>query len=152
MPPSVRPLPLGPLLLCSALVVTLSMGIRHGFGLWLQPIIMAHGWQREDFALALALQNLVWGAAGPFVGWWADRTGAWRVLWTGAALYALGLLGMATSGHLLVFNLSTGVTIGLAQACTTYAVVYGVVGRHVSAERRSWAWASWPRPGLSDSS
>ncbi|MFN3888249.1 MAG: MFS transporter [Aquabacterium sp.] len=139
MPPSVRPLPLGPLLLCSALVVTLSMGIRHGFGLWLQPIIMAHGWQREDFALALALQNLVWGAAGPFVGWWADRTGAWRVLWTGAALYALGLLGMATSGHLLVFNLSTGVTIGLAQACTTYAVVYGVVGRHVSAERRSWA-------------
>lgn len=139
MQPSVRPLPLGPLLLCSAIVVTLSMGIRHGFGLWLQPVIMAHGWQREDFALAMALQNLIWGASGPFVGWWADRTGATRVLWTGAALYALGLLGMATSGDLLLFNLSTGVTIGLAQACTTYAVVYGVVGRHVSAERRSWA-------------
>jgi predicted MFS family arabinose efflux permease len=139
MQPSVRPLPLGPLLLCSAIVVTLSMGIRHGFGLWLQPVIMAHGWQREDFALAMALQNLIWGASGPFVGWWADRTGAARVLWTGAALYALGLLGMATSGDLLLFNLSTGVTIGLAQACTTYAVVYGVVGRHVSAERRSWA-------------
>lgn len=53
MQPSVRPLPLGPLLLCSAIVVTLSMGIRHGFGLWLQPVIMAHGWQREDFALEI---------------------------------------------------------------------------------------------------
>jgi predicted MFS family arabinose efflux permease len=60
-------------------------------------------------------------------------------LCTGALLYALGLLGMATSDSLLAFNLSTGLTLGLAQACTTYAVVYGVIGRHVSAEKRSWA-------------
>ena len=139
MPSSPRPLPLAQLLLCGALVVTLSMGIRHAFGLWLQPITMAHGWSREDFSLALALQNLVWGAAGPFVGWWADRGGAFKVLWTGAILYALGLFGMATTTEHLPFLLTTGVTIGLAQACCTYSVIYGIIGRNISAQQRSWA-------------
>lgn len=134
-----RPLPLGQMLLCGALVVTLSMGIRHSFGLWLQPITTAHGWTREDYSLAMAVQNLVWGAAGPIVGWWADRSGAYRVLWLGALLYALGLAGMATIDQRLGFVLTAGVTIGLAQACSTYAVVYGVVGRNIDPAKRSWA-------------
>ncbi|MFO1250886.1 MAG: hypothetical protein U1E77_07055 [Inhella sp.] len=64
------------ILACGAAIVTLSMGIRHGFGLWLQPITLERGWTREDFALALALQNLGLGAIGPLVGIWADRVGA----------------------------------------------------------------------------
>ncbi len=134
-----RPLPLGQMLLCGALIVTLSMGIRHSFGLWLQPITTAHGWTREDYSLAMAVQNLVWGAAVPIVGWWADRSGAFRVLWLGALLYALGLAGMATLDQHLGFVLTAGVTIGLAQACSTYAVVYGVVGRNIDPAKRSWA-------------
>lgn len=132
-------LPVWQLLLCGAFVVTLSMGIRHGFGLWLQPICMERGWSRESFSFALAIQNLMWGLSGPLVGWWADRRGATAPLWLGALLYAAGLLGMATSTHLGLFTLSTGVLIGCAQACSTYAVVYGVIGRHVSAQQRSWA-------------
>ena len=132
-------LPLAQLLLCGALVVTLSMGIRHGFGLWLQPIVTARGWTREDFALAMAVQNLVWGASGPFIGWWADRQGAFRVLVMGSLLYGAGLLGMAQADHSGWFLVSTGVVIGLGQACTTYAVIYGVLGRHVDALKRSWA-------------
>jgi MFS family permease len=134
-----RPIPLGQLLFCGAFIVTMSMGIRHSFGLWLQPITMAHGWTREDYSLALAIQNLVWGASGPFIGWWADRSGAFKVLWAGAVLYALGLLGMATTGQHLGFVLTTGVLIGLAQGCTTYTVIFGVVGRNVSAAQRSGA-------------
>lgn len=134
-----RSLPLGRLLLCGAFIVTLSMGIRHGFGLWLQPITGAHGWSRETYSIALAIQNLVWGASGPIVGWWADRQGALKVLWAGALLYALGLVGMATAHTPLTFTLATGVTIGLAQACSTYSVIYGVLGRHVSADKRSMA-------------
>ena len=61
------------LLICGAAIVTLSMGIRHGFGLWLQPVTMDRGWTRETFALALAVQNLSWGIAGPFTGMLADR-------------------------------------------------------------------------------
>ena len=82
-------------LLCGAAVVTLSMGIRHGFGLWLQPITMERGWTRETFAFALAVQNLAWGLAGPLAGGLADRFGAWRVLIAGGLLYALGLVTMA---------------------------------------------------------
>jgi len=126
-------------LLCSALIVTLSMGIRHGFGLWLLPLTQARDWPRETFALAMAVQNLAWGLLGIFAGMLADRFGAHRVLQAGAVLYALGLVGMALAPTPMLFGLTAGVLIGAAQAGTTYAVIYGVIGRQLPAERRSWA-------------
>lgn len=126
-------------LLCGAAIVTLSMGIRHGFGLWLQPITMDRGWTRETFAFALAVQNLAWGIAGPFAGALADRFGAFRVLIVGSALYAIGLVLMALSTSGLAFTGSAGLLLGMAQSGTTYAVVYGVIGRNVAPEKRSWA-------------
>jgi predicted MFS family arabinose efflux permease len=126
-------------LICGALIVTLSMGIRHGFGLWLQPITSDRGWTRETFAFALAVQNLAWGLAGPVAGMLADRFGAFRVLLGGGILYGVGLvmMGLATSG--LAFTGSAGLLIGMAQAGTTYAVIYGVIARQVDPSRRSWA-------------
>lgn len=126
-------------LACGAVIVTLSMGIRHGFGLWLQPITQAQDWTRETFAFAIAVQNLVWGFTGIFAGMLADRFGAARVISGGAVLYALGLTGMAVSDTPALFVLSTGVLIGMAQAGTTYAVVYGVIGRNIGPDKRSWA-------------
>ena len=126
-------------LTCGAIVVTLSMGIRHGFGLWLQPITQAQGWTRETFAMAIALQNFIWGLSGIFAGMAADRFGAFRVIILGSVLYALGLTGMAYADTPWLFSLSAGALIGMAQAGTTYAVIYGVIGRNVSAEKRSWA-------------
>lgn len=126
-------------LACGAAIVTLSMGVRHGFGLWLQPITQAQGWTRETFAFALAVQNLAWGVFGVFAGMLADRFGAFRVITGGALLYAAGLLGMALSTSVLGFTLTTGLLIGAAQAGTTYAVIYGVIGRQVDPARRSWA-------------
>lgn len=126
-------------LICGGLVVTLSMGIRHGFGLWLQPITQAQGWTRETFAFAIAIQNLAWGVIGVFAGMAADRFGASRVLIAGSVLYALGLAGMALSPTSAMFALTAGVLIGAAQAGTTYAVVYGVIGRQIDPARRSWA-------------
>ncbi|HEY5323653.1 MAG TPA: MFS transporter [Caldimonas sp.] len=126
-------------LICGAAIVTLSMGIRHGFGLWLQPVTVERGWSRETFAFALAVQNLAWGLAGPLTGALADRFGAFRLLVAGSVLYALGLvaMGLATSG--VAFLGGTGLLIGLAQSGTTYAVIYGVIGRSVAPEKRSWA-------------
>lgn len=126
-------------LACGAAIVTLSMGIRHGFGLWLQPITQEQGWTRETFAFAMAIQNLSWGLFGIFAGMLADRFGGYRVLVGGAVLYALGLAGMALSTSTLLFALTAGVLIGAAQAGTTYAVIYGIIGRQIPAERRSWA-------------
>lgn len=131
-------IPLRQLLICGSIIVTISMGIRHGFGLWQLPIITENGWSRETFSFAIALQNLSWGFFGIFMGMLADRIGAYRVLIIGALSYAFGLLGMAYTATPLTFFLTTGLLIGLAQAGTTYAVIYGVLGRNVSAEKRSW--------------
>ena len=135
-PPS---LSVAQVLACGAGVVTLSMGIRHGFGLWLQPITQAQGWTRESFAMAIAIQNLAWGITGIFAGMVADRFGAFRVIVAGSILYALGLAGMALANTPFLFMLFAGILIGMAQAGTTYAVIYGVIGRNVVPARRPWA-------------
>lgn len=126
-------------LACGAAIVTLSMGIRHGFGLWLLPITQAQGWTRETFSFALAIQNLSWGVFGIFAGMVADRFGAFRVLIGGSILYGLGLAGMALATSPFVFTLTAGVLLGAAQAGTTYAVIYGVIGRQIDPAKRSWA-------------
>jgi MFS family permease len=134
-----QPLSLAQVLICGAAIVTLAMGIRHGFGLWLQPITTQYGWTRENFAFAIAIQNLAWGVTGIGAGMLADKFGAFKVIIGGAILYALGLVGMAYANTPFLFALSAGILIGAAQAGTTYAVIYGVIGRNVPAEKRSWA-------------
>jgi MFS family permease len=136
---SAQKLPLRQLLIYGGLLVTLSMGIRHGFGLFNLPITSANGWGRETFALTIALQNLIWGAFQPITGALADRFGALKIMIAGGTLYALGLTGMALSTDALNFSLAGGLLIGLAQTATTYSVVYGILGRNVSAEKRVWA-------------
>jgi MFS family permease len=134
-----QPLPLGRVLVCGALIVTLSMGVRHGFGLWLGPVTQEYGWSREHFAFALALQNLVWGASQPVFGALADRFGAFRVAVLGALLYAAGVATMSVAATPALFALVAGVLLGLAQSCTTYSVIYGVIGRNADAAQRSSA-------------
>ena len=136
---SPRKLSMLQVLACGAAIVTLSMGIRHGFGLWLLPITQAQGWTRETFSFALAIQNLSWGVFGIFAGMLADRFGAFRVLAAGSLLYAAGLAGMALAPTPFIFTLTAGVLLGAAQAGTTYAVVYGVIGRQIDPAKRSWA-------------
>ena len=131
--------PLASVLLFAALIVCLAMGIRHTFGLFLTPMTVAHGWNREVFSLAIALQNLLWGAAQPFAGLLADRYGARRVLWAGSLLYVLGLLGMAWSSSGSGFAASAGLMIGIAQSGVTYSVVFSAMGKLLPPERRSWA-------------
>lgn len=136
---SPRQLSLKQVLIFGGLMVTFSMGIRHGFGLFNLPITSANGWGRETFALTIALQNLIWGAVQPVTGALADRFGALKIMVAGGALYALGLAGMAISTDVLNFSLAGGLLIGLAQTATTYSVVYGILGRNVPAEKRVWA-------------
>ena len=123
----------------AALIVCVAMGIRHSFGLFLGPMSADHGWNREVFSFAIALQNLMWGAAQPFAGLLADRYGAKRVLWAGSLLYVLGLIGMAWSSTASGFAASAGLLIGIAQSGVTYSVVFSAMGQLVPAERRSWA-------------
>ena len=98
-------------LVVCGVIITLAMGIRHGFGLYLQPISADMHWGRETFALALAIQNLVWGMTQPFAGMIADKYGTGRVVIGGALLYALGLAWMAHPVNELTFILASGVLI-----------------------------------------
>jgi len=134
-----QPLSLKKILIAGGLLVTLSMGIRHGFGLFNLSITQSNGWGRETFALAIALQNLTWGLTQPLFGALSDRLGSFKILWIGGLLYAIGLAGMSIASSPLIFILFTGLIIGIAQSCTTYIVVYGVIGRNCPQEKRVWA-------------
>src|SRR5688572_7407427 len=85
-------------LACAALILMLAMGVRQTMGLFMPQMTVANGWTRDEFAFAIALQNLLWGAFVPFAGAIADRFGAGRVLAASAAAYVLGLVVMAHAG------------------------------------------------------
>jgi MFS family permease len=125
------------MLVCSSVILTLALGIRHSFGLFLQPMSMEHGWGREVFGLAIAIQNLLWGVSQPFTGMLADRYGAGRVLLVGGVLYAAGLVAMAFASTPLVFTIAAGALIGFGMSSTTFNVVFGALGRAFPAGQRS---------------
>ncbi|MGQ7957157.1 MFS transporter [Pseudomonas sp. SP16.1] len=127
------------LLLGASLILALSLGIRHGFGLFLPPMSAEFGWGREVYAFAIALQNLIWGLAQPFTGALADRFGARRTIVAGGLLYAVGLLLMGLADSPLSLSLSAGLLIGIGLSGTSFSVILGVVGRAVPAEKRSMA-------------
>jgi len=129
------------LLVCGSIVVSLSLGIRHTFGMFMQPMTQDLAWSREAFSFAIAIQNIVWGAGGPITGWMADRWGAGKVLFGGGLVYAAGVALMATSTTPFMFMLSAGVLVGLGLSATTFSVVYGAVGRAVAPEKRAMALA-----------
>jgi MFS family permease len=127
------------ILLCAGMVLTVALGVRHNFGLYLQPMTLDLGIGREVFSFAIAIQNLIYGLAQPFTGMIADKYGPARVLVGGALLYALGLVLMAFSGTSWELNVSAGLLIGIALGCTGFSIVYGVVARAFPAEKRSAA-------------
>jgi predicted MFS family arabinose efflux permease len=126
-------------LVASGLLLTLSMGIRHGFGLFLQPMSADLHWGRETFALALAVQNLVWGAATPFAGVLADRFGTHKVVLVCALAYVAGLATMAHATTPLTMVLTAGVLIGVGLSGLSFSIVAGVLGRKYPPEKRSMA-------------
>nr|WP_298168645.1 MFS transporter [uncultured Pseudomonas sp.] len=127
------------ILLGGSLILALSLGIRHGFGLFLPPMSAEFGWGREVFAFAIALQNLIWGLAQPFAGAVADRFGARRTIVLGGILYGLGLLTMGLADSPWSLSLSAGLLIGLGLSGTSFSVILGAVGRAVPVEKRSLA-------------
>ncbi len=125
---------------CGALVVTLAMGVRQAFGLFMRPMSMDLGIGRDVFGLAIALQHLLFGLAQPFVGALADKHGAGRILAGGALLYASGLAFAAAATSMIGLHLSLGLMVGVSLAATTFVVVLGAVGRVVPPHRRSLAF------------
>jgi MFS family permease len=125
---------------CGCLIAALAFGPRSALGFFLAPMSSANHWGRDVFALALALQNLLWGAAQPIAGAIADRFGARRVLCAGAVLYALGLTLMAHATDAAMLDLSAGVLVGFGLSGTTFPIVLAAFGKILPAEWRSIAF------------
>ncbi|WFE88790.1 MFS transporter [Roseibium porphyridii] len=127
-------------LVAGSVVALIAIGMRHSFGLFLDPVTReVPNIDRETFGFAIALQNLMWGLAQPFAGMLADRFGSARVIFTGGALYVLGLICASAVSSTLGLVLGLGVLVGIGLSATTYAVVLGAVGRKFPPERRTSA-------------
>lgn len=121
------------------IILAISFGVRHTFGIFLQPMSLDNNWGREVFALSLAVQNIVWGIAQPFAGRIADRRGAGWVIVLGTLVYAAGLYLMSSAQTSMALIWSAGILIGIGLAGTTAPVVFGVISRSVPVEKRSMA-------------
>jgi predicted MFS family arabinose efflux permease len=123
----------------ACLIALVTFGSRAGFGLFLEPISSTHGWGREIFAVAIGIQNIMWGIGQPIAGALADRYGTRRVLIVGAVIYAAGLMLMSTATTPSMLHVSAGFLIGVGGAGASFTLVMAAVSRMVSDERRSWA-------------
>ncbi|HKG63536.1 MAG TPA: MFS transporter [Solirubrobacteraceae bacterium] len=127
------------IIVAGCLIGLVSFGLRSSFGLFTEPLSAVRGFDRETFAFAIAVQNLMWGLGQPVAGAVADRYGSGRVLAVGGALYVLGtvLMSQATTGATLA--LTGGVLLGLGLAGGSFMIVLAAFARLVPEERRSWA-------------
>ena len=134
-------------ILCGCVISLISFGPRSATGLFMQPVSDANGWGRDVFALAFALQNLLWGVGQPFAGAIADRFGTIRVLCGGALLYAIGLVLMAYSTSPLTLNLTVGVLIGFGLSGCSFNLVVAALGKLVPDHMRSMAFGAGTAAG-----
>ncbi|MEM9633205.1 MAG: MFS transporter [Pseudomonadota bacterium] len=125
---------------CGCLIALISFGPRSAMGLFFQPMTEARDWSREIFALAIAIQNLMWGIGQPVAGMMADRYGTWKTMTIGAVLYATGLLLMIDADSAVALHVSAGVLIGLGIAFSSFSLVLAAFGRTVSPAQRSIAF------------
>jgi predicted MFS family arabinose efflux permease len=113
------------------------MGLRQSLGLFMPSMTVDIGISAATFGFSIALQNIVWGLAQPFVGAAADRYGARPVLVSTALVYAAGLGLMIFAGAFPGAVHVAGFIIGVGIAGTGFGVLIGAVSRATPPEKRS---------------
>lgn len=124
----------------AALMLSIAMGIRQSFGLFQTPVVKEIGIATADFALAIAIQNLIWGLCGPFAGALIDRYGTRWVSIGGVVLLIAGLLLTAMANGAWMIWLGAGVLIGISQSCTTVGLAGKIAAQVVVPHKRSLAF------------
>jgi MFS family permease len=127
------------IIVCGCLIALIGFGPRSSMGFFLTPMSAANGWGRDVFALAFALQNLLWGIGQPFAGAIADRFGMVRVLTVGALLYAAGLALMTHSTSPVALQVTAGVLVGFGLAGCSFNLVIAAFGKLLSERYRMLA-------------
>ncbi|RCS23225.1 MFS transporter [Phyllobacterium salinisoli] len=128
------------IIISGCLIALMTFGPRSAMGIFQLPMLTEKGWDRTTFALAMALQNLFWGAGQPFFGAIADKYGTWRVLLLSAIFYASGLLLMANADSPTMLHVGGGILVGLGVAAGSFGIVLSAFARNVSAENRTFVF------------
>jgi MFS family permease len=126
-----------PILIGASLMLTLSMGLRQSFGIFMQPLTQDIGISVSQFTLALAVQNLAWGFLQPVAGALSVRWGFRPIMLVGSLMYIVGLVLMATAQGMIPILIGAGVLIGTSLACTANAIAMSVSARAVPETVRS---------------
>ena len=138
------------IIIAGCLVSLLGYGIRASFGLFLEPMTVTRGWDRETFALAMAIQNIIWGLGVPVAGALSDRFGPIVVMVTGAIAYALGMYAMSIVEAPVMLYLVGGLVTGLGVAFSSFSLAMAAMAKVVSPEQRSLVMgAAMPKQRLS---
>jgi len=124
-------------IVAGCVIAVLGFGVRSTFGLFLDPMTEARGWDTETFALAMAIQNLLWGLGAFAAGALADRFGPVKVIVFGAVAYAAGIYGMTVADSSLMLHLTGGILTGIGVAFTGFALVMAAMAKVVGPEKRS---------------
>ena len=101
-------------IVAGCVIAVLGFGVLSTFGLFLDPMTEARGWDTETFALAMAIQNLLWGLGAFAAGTLADRFGPVKVIVVGALAYTAGIYGMTQAESSLMLHLTGGILTGIA--------------------------------------
>lgn len=129
--------PVLPILIGASVMLTMSLGLRQSLGVFMPAMTQDLGISVSQFTLAIAVQNLVWGFLQPLTGAWVVRIGYRPLMVSGALLYVLGMVLLATAQGMLGVTLGAGIAIGASMACTGSAIAMAVAARPVSAAIRS---------------
>jgi MFS family permease len=124
-------------LVCGCLISLIGFGPRSALGFFLTPMSSDNGWGREVFALSVAMQTLLYGAAQPFSGALADCFGTVRVVIVGALLYAAGIYMMAHAATPGELYLSSGVVIGFGLSGCSFNLIISSFGKLLPESWRS---------------
>lgn len=133
-------IPLPVIIVAGCIIAAIGFGTRGAFGLFTLPVTEDLGLTREQWGMAMAIQNLVWGITQPFAGGFADRYGTGRVLAFGGLVYATGVILMAFSPDTLTMTISAGIVTGVGIAIASFGVVMAAFGRVVPPEKRSFVF------------
>ena len=128
------------IIIAGCLIALLTFGPRSAMGFFQLPMLAEKGWDRSTFGMAMALQNLFWGAGQPFFGAIADKYGTWRVLLLSALFYSSGLAMMAWATSPGILYLGGGVLVGLGIAAGSFGVILSAFARNVSAASRTFVF------------
>ena len=127
------------LVLASAAILAVTMGVRQTAGLFVSSINSSTGLGIVTVSLAMAVGQFVWGAAQPLFGMLADRVGSYRVILIGGLLLAFGMAitPFVSSAFGLIFAM--GVLTAAGAGAGSFSILIGAAAQRLPAERRSFA-------------